>query len=409
MPDPLIEQYNLSLQSGQAGRDRLADSKLKKASESIQRTGKPYGPTRPAVAAVRFTDIKDPRLAKLPPSSISDQFATLQQQQLQNLAAAAKAQYYAPDNAIPPGTAPTGIVQQFNELKRQQGERWKKIVDELWRLEQAEYNILWQLYQAMVRDEYAQLARPKAKWSAAFDEFTERGLELYFNLRPIYYRANIKEPHKLIMQMVSGVTLAGVEVLQGVHPTFAKILERVDRSIKRSTFPQFGIQPVKYIGCFRPEPLGDRISNHMIGAAIDIDATIKKADRNPHLKGPQLDALNEMLKLRAKTQPAARTSIDRLPAQCVGKRSRYFSARRLAPRAGYPSPPPGRCFHLDQQCKSRCASETRRVRRSDSSESPSHSWVNRVTYYAPTEGVPPVTSSRDRTSGRAFGGRQLGP
>jgi hypothetical protein len=78
----------------------------------------------------------------------------------------------------------------------------------------------------------------------------------------------------------------------------------VDSNINRSVIAQFGIQPVKYIGCFSPRPIVDnrdgslRYSNHMIGAAIDIDATIDSADRNPHLKQGQLEALDEMLTFR---------------------------------------------------------------------------------------------------------------
>jgi hypothetical protein len=270
MGDPLIERYERSFLTKHPTRkahEPLPASKLKKLSVQIQSKGK--HPGIPPLAGVGPEKLPDPR------------------------------------DWVLPTRVPTTIHQQFETLKREELEQWKKITNELWQAEKAEYDILWELYEAMVTDEYAQLGKPGATWAAAFKEFEERrGIELYRELRPLYYRAKVREPHKFIMQMISSnVRLAGVQVLQGVHPKFADILRRVDRSINRSTMAQFGIQPVKYIGCFRPSPLGDRISNHMIGAAIDIDATIKGADRNPHLKKPQLDALELMLAFRAKHNP----------------------------------------------------------------------------------------------------------
>jgi hypothetical protein len=309
MSDPLIDRYRASFPQHPARRthEPLDDSKLRKLSEQIQWTGKHPGTPMPSGATVRFATLADPQDWVLPrqaPTSMQQQFQVLKRRELERLAkiASEPVSLQVPQSAALPSPAPSSMQQQLEVLGRQERARWDKIVDELWRAEQTEYDILWQLYERMVTEEYVQLATPNASWSAAYKEFEERGgLDLYRSLRPIYYRAGVRQPHKFIMQMVSSnVRLGGVEVRQGVHPKFAKILERVDRSINRSVIAQFGIQPVRYIGCFRPSPLGDRISNHMIGAAIDIDATIKSADRNPHLKRPQLEALDEMLAFRFK-------------------------------------------------------------------------------------------------------------
>ena len=126
---------------------------------------------------------------------------------------------------------------------------------------------------------------------------------------PIWYRAKIREPVAFMNTLLfSGVSLNGVNVAQGVHPKFAAMLQRVDTSIanvtKRLKIKSAIVNPamkgIKYIGCFRPQPLGDKISNHMIGAAIDIDP-----DPNPHLYLEHIRALDKMLAFIAEDEAKA--------------------------------------------------------------------------------------------------------
>jgi hypothetical protein len=326
MGDPLIARYQQSFSSPnkypqRKAHEPLPAEKLKKASEQIQSTGKPFEPPMPATAAVRLVVPPQPKDWLTAPVSMQQQFDILQSQELVRLQALANApvKYPSPQQPGLAGQAPVGMVQQLDELKRQETDRWRKLLDEWARIEMIEYDILWQIYTVMVLDEYLQLAKPGAQWSAAFMEFEQRkGSDLYSDLRPVYYRANIKEPHKFIMTLISsGVSLVGVPVLQGIHPKFAAILSRVDKSINKSMFADFGIQPVKYIGCFRPSTLIDpktkqeTISNHMIGAAIDIDATISGEDRNPHLNPKQTAALDLVLDFRVKHQQLAAGSVSK--------------------------------------------------------------------------------------------------
>lgn len=166
-----------------------------------------------------------------------------------------------------------------------------------------ELRILWQLYEEMVAAEYAALGQAKNTRATAFEEFEEReGVELYKRLRPVYFRARIREPHRYLIDFLvpGGVNLAGVPVRQGVHREFAKLLAKADGLITSTPVPGFGVAPIRYIGCFRPSDLDPlpgstlrRLSNHMIGAAIDIDS-----EANQHLKKPQLQAIDAILDQR---------------------------------------------------------------------------------------------------------------
>jgi len=139
---------------------------------------------------------------------------------------------------------------------------------------------------------------------------------VYSRLRPVYFRSGIPEPQEFLVNNIvaSGVTLAGRPVNQGVHKDFKilldkanEILETSNYELKKSTAGDLGIAPIGYIGCFRPSDLDPlpkdkeglrRISNHMIGAAVDIDP-----GDNPHLKKPQLNAIDKILEYRVRTVP----------------------------------------------------------------------------------------------------------
>lgn len=306
MGDPLIDRYKASFLTKHPARtahEPLDDSKLKKLSEQIQSTGKHPGTPTPSVPSVRFTKLQDPQDWIAPPrapGSMQQQFELLKRQELERLAKAATQpeNLQVPQNSALPPVAPISMQQQFDQLKRQEREKWAKITDELWRAEAVEYDILFELYKTMVVAEYIEIKNSSAK--APFKEFEERGgVRLYSDLRPVYYRSKIKEPHKLIMRMVEPgrVKLARVVVNQGIHPSFATILERVEKNINKSMMANPDTRPVQYVGCFRPDAIGDRISNHMIGAAIDIDSS-----NNPHLKGDQIAVLDLVLAFRAEDE-----------------------------------------------------------------------------------------------------------
>ena len=169
----------------------------------------------------------------------------------------------------------------------------------------SELDILWKLYEQMVAAEYEELGKHK-NTKPAFTEFAERGgLKKYKELRPVYFRYKIREPHRFLIDFLQdgGVTLAGRPVKQGVHTAFASMLAKADTLLKSTPLPRFGVEQIKYIGCFRPsdlDPSGSnplrRISNHMIGAAIDIDS-----GDNPNLKKEMVGAIDAILAFREQT------------------------------------------------------------------------------------------------------------
>jgi hypothetical protein len=309
MGDPLRERYDrsfLTKPTGRVSQTPLPSSTVVMLSTRIQSTGQ-YPGLPPYVEQMLGT------LGTV--AGWTDGVAVTQQ--------------WAPQSVHPTMSGPVPALEPLD----------RSLNNPRWQADKAEYDILWSLYEAMVADEYAELGKPRASWYAAYGEFQQRGgLALYRSLRPLYYRANIREPHKMIMQMLSsGVRLAGVEVMQGVHPVFARILDRVDKAINKSSFADFGIQPIRYVGCFRPSPLGERISNHMIGAAVDIDATIEGAARNPHLTPKQIAVLDAVIAFRVKQNKLAAAQAPRaagswlagIPADSSVDRGRVLYAQTL--------------------------------------------------------------------------------
>jgi len=87
-------------------------------------------------------------------------------------------------------------------------------------------------------------------------------------------------------------------MLQRVDQSIAEVLKRLKN---KSAMVNPSMQGIGYIGCFRPDPLsGGRISNHMLGAAIDIDSRT-----NPHLTVGHIRALDKMLAFIAEDEANA--------------------------------------------------------------------------------------------------------
>ncbi len=283
MGDPLADRYRRSFVAPHPWRSgkppfRIPDSVLKDLSRELQHLGVPLaGPSDDAKAVDGVT----------PGTAVGALM-----RMLGRLDPASKP---PPDDAPAPAPASSQMEGLRIALKSAKSPLLLGALSEL--------DLLWRFYEQMVHEEYLDLANVKKGrgWWAALAEFEERGGErLYAELRPVYFRAGIREPVPFIKQIQSsGPTVAGVEVQQGVHPEFAKLLKKADGFINRSTAAQFGSAPVKYIGCFRPSALDWKgvkyLSNHMIGAAVDIDASRDGVDRNPHLKGPQIPAVDAVL------------------------------------------------------------------------------------------------------------------
>ncbi|HYP77189.1 MAG TPA: hypothetical protein VER12_14570 [Polyangiaceae bacterium] len=302
MGDPLITLYRDSFQTQHPLRklhEELDAAKLRKASEQIQSTGQPASPPLPLKEIPRFTKLPTPEAFFLPlepPASLSEQMEVLKRQELERLIKEANAPSPVPFVPAPLSTTPlpSSMAQEFEQLKRQEAEKWRKVTEKLWEAERAELSILFQLYEQMVRAEYLEIQR-FAK--AQFQEFEERGGgALYAQLRPIYFRAKVREPHKFIIEMEQPgrVRLAGKVVQQGMHKKFAAIIDRVNQKLNSSIGGNPDATMLRYVGSFRPQPLGSRPSNHMFGAAIDVDSST-----NPHLKAPQVAVLERLLEFRA--------------------------------------------------------------------------------------------------------------
>jgi hypothetical protein len=276
MGDPLIAIYKDSFHRKIPGRlasEPLPSSELQKVSDEIQSTGKPPS---------------DPRPNRLP----------LQKQLL------------APDDWILPLDWPRPrVAPKINEplprLVKEIEESAKPFLDELWNQQKVEYELLFKFYNEMVIREYEEISAFKPPKKEIFDNLVKEGesrklepLPYYRFLRPIWYKNKIREPVAFMNTLLfSGVTFAGQPVQQGVHPKFAEMLKRVDANIasvtallKKTPVSNPTVKPIGYIGCFRPDPVKDRISNHMIGAAIDIDS-----GNNPFLEAPRIRALDKML------------------------------------------------------------------------------------------------------------------
>ncbi|WP_437602922.1 hypothetical protein WMF28_14935 [Sorangium sp. So ce590] len=298
MSDPLIDLYKKSLLSPHPWRTSrapflLPDSVLKIMSQEIQQFGRPLDwPPDDEGGAKTQAKAKGVR----PGEGLTV---------LRRLLAQLPADAFPPAAAAPIPPAPASGMEDLRLAMRAS----RKPFTERWQPARAEVDFLWRLYEQMVADEYAQLknVRKPHDWWPALQEFEQRGgATLYADLRPVYFRSKVTRPHKLIMMMQpGGVRVAGVPVQQGIHPEFVKLLRKADGFIKRSVASQFGSAPVKYIGCFRPDPLGvgdaRHVSNHMLGAAVDIDATRDKVARNPHLQKDQIKAVDRVLAFHAKT------------------------------------------------------------------------------------------------------------
>lgn len=188
-----------------------------------------------------------------------------------------------------------------------------------------ELDILWKLYEQLVTEEFDELKAAPNTADTAYKMFIsvagkgaghKEAQDVYRRLRPVYFRSGIAEPQRfLIKNIVSGgVRLAGRPVQQGVHKDFKTMLDRAERILRDSNFDlkvstagDLGIAAITYIGCFRPSDLDPlrtdkqglrRLSNHMIGAAIDIDS-----GNNPHLKQAQLTVIDRILEFRVRTVP----------------------------------------------------------------------------------------------------------
>jgi hypothetical protein len=277
MGDPLIELYDKSFLRkwpGRLAKEPLPRFLLEQLSTQIQRTGQPLGEP-PELLRLRIPNEKLP----------------------------------VPDNWVVPPLPPTTATDQFRDRKIDWINQTNKLRPQLWKEQNKEYELLFAFYEELVKQEYDRVSKfkaPKDELFKFFEGYGKKrglgGLGYYKSLRPIWYRANIREPVEFMDKVLifSGVTLAGVEVKQGVHPEFADMLKLVDGRIAQvtkrlkatSAIANPSMKAIQYIGCFRPEPLGDKISNHMIGAAIDIDS-----QRNPHLFPPQVRALDQMLEL----------------------------------------------------------------------------------------------------------------
>jgi hypothetical protein len=269
MADPLIAIYSNSFQRKHPGRlasQPLPSSELQNLSEEIQSTGRPP---------------RDPPPNRLLPAKLP-----------------------APDDWIV-STPPRPPKIEPGRLLRQIEESAKPFLDELWKQQKFEYGLLFAFYEEMVKKEFEEIRAFTGNKKEIFNSLVKQGklrnlepLTYYKFLRPIWYKNKIREPVAFMNTLLfSGVKLAGKPVLQGVHPKFAKMLQRVDQTIaditellKKQPVSNPTMKSIGKIGCFRPDPVADRLSNHMIGAAIDIDP-----DNNPFLQVPHIRGLDKML------------------------------------------------------------------------------------------------------------------
>lgn len=211
--------------------------------------------------------------------------------------------------------------EQLRQVKKLEIDRMNQIAEALWEEQKTEYGLLFAFYEELVIKEYDQIRAFTGKRNHIYTQFEKYGrsagyggLEYYRRLRPIWYRAMIREPVKFMERVIDfpSLKLAGVPVTQGVHPQFAAILQRVDKNIAgvlkllkaNAPIPNSSERIMNVVGCFRPDPVADRLSNHMIGAAIDIDSS-----RNPYLGGSQIRALDKMLEFIADDEAQANPNV----------------------------------------------------------------------------------------------------
>lgn len=313
MGDPLIDLYNGSFATEHASRKwfkshfRLTDSDLKRMSVEIQRSGLPAKATTPPSEVIRANPLLNP--APPAPTPFLDAlmpqiFATTRKMQDEFIQRLPTTKDMIAEPVTARMRAPTATEQLAAEKAKLAAQL--RATPNIWEPVRVEEEILFELYGKMVDAEWDMLSKSGARSPVA--EFNERGgLKLYRELRPSYFREGVREPHKFIMDKMiepnAKVTLAGVVVKQGIHKEFARIIGEVERTINlalinRTVAGQPDTKPLGYIGCFRPSPLDSgRPSNHMLGAAIDIDSKF-----NPHLKGKEIDTLDIMLQFWADYQ-----------------------------------------------------------------------------------------------------------
>jgi len=289
MGDPLVQLYLSSFQRKHPGRTStvpLPATMLERMSDQIQSTGRPPPPPPPIKFVIPT--------AKLP----------------------------APDNWIAAQQAPPGLLEQQRISKKAEIDRFELVAEETTKQQAFETGLLFAFYEELLRKEYERIRNftgSRNNIFTQFEDFGKRtglgGLGYYTKLRPVWYNATIREPVLFMEQVIdfsSGVKVGGKAVTQGVHPLFAAMLGRVNQNVatvmsrikNKTVAVNPAMQAVASAGCFRPEALNSGgISNHMLGAAIDIDS-----GHNPHLEAKHLHALQAMLNVVSQLQATPLTT-----------------------------------------------------------------------------------------------------
>ena len=125
--------------------------------------------------------------------------------------------------------------------------------------------------------------------------------------RPFYFQAGIDDPaaflNKHLIDEADTAKFLGKSIKWGIHKDFARKLAEaagyLDENAKQEVNDQIG-----HLWCFRPTTLKankrkpERLSNHALGRAVDIDAPM-----NPHLKDPAIDEVLTWLQAKGLAGP----------------------------------------------------------------------------------------------------------